>query len=291
MIGYGQNGGDDQVDRIAADIDQTRGDLANTVRAIGSRLEPGSLAREARDSVQATTRGTMNQMSSGAQDTWRDLRSGNTEGMVEMVRDNPVPTAMIGLGIALLFLNRGAHAHDGGSTLQGRRLDHDREYGGYGDDYSRIGSRGRSPADRVGSMASDARDAVGDAADRASASVSQLSADLPDRAQDMADQAADRAQDMADRAQDMAASGVGRTRRLIDENPLGAGIVALAAGAAIGMLLPETPVERERIGPIRDRAMDRAAEAADSALNSAASAAQSLADATSPKPSDPGSRS
>ncbi len=39
---------------------------------------------------------------------------------------------------------------------------------------------------------------------------------------------------------------------MIAENPLGAGVLALAAGAALGVLPPSTPFEGENAGPVRD---------------------------------------
>jgi len=52
--------------------------------------------------------------------------------------------------------------------------------------------------------------------------------------------------------------GSSQARRFIEENPLGAGAIALAAGAALGMMLPSTQVERQTIGQARDRVIDQA---------------------------------
>ena len=41
-------------------------------------------------------------------------------------------------------------------------------------------------------------------------------------------------------------------KRLLDANPLAVGLVALAIGALIGLLLPETQKENELMGPKRD---------------------------------------
>jgi hypothetical protein len=49
---------------------------------------------------------------------------------------------------------------------------------------------------------------------------------------------------------------------LVQTNPLGASITALAVGTVIGMLLPATPVEHRIIGQASERLIEQAGEAA-----------------------------
>ena len=53
-----------------------------------------------------------------------------------------------------------------------------------------------------------------------------------------------------------------RTLRLIHDNPIVAGFAALAVGALIGALIPETDREHELMGSTRDRLAGRARELA-----------------------------
>ena len=57
--------------------------------------------------------------------------------------------------------------------------------------------------------------------------------------------------------------------RFADENPLGLVFGALAIGFAVGMLLPATTLEDERIGPLSDRIQADVRELGDEALGRA----------------------
>ena len=45
---------------------------------------------------------------------------------------------------------------------------------------------------------------------------------------------------------------------MIDDNPLGVGLAAIAAGIGVGLLLPQTRPERELLGPKRDELLSEA---------------------------------
>ena len=68
--------------------------------------------------------------------------------------------------------------------------------------------------------------------------------------------------------------GASQVRRFIDENPLGAGVIAVAAGAALGMLLPSTQIERQTIGQARDQLVEQAESTAHQALDKVEEQAQ-----------------
>jgi ElaB/YqjD/DUF883 family membrane-anchored ribosome-binding protein len=69
------------------------------------------------------------------------------------------------------------------------------------------------------------------------------------------------------------------------ENPLGLAVGAAAAGFLLGMLVPSSRVEDEKLGPVADRVKEQAKETGQEALERgkevAQSAAQSAADAVS----------
>jgi hypothetical protein len=269
---------DQRVQQLAAEIDDTRGDLTQTIQAIGEKLEPGTIAREATESVKAATLGKVEQMGYGAQETWRDVRTGNTGSIVDNVRSNPVPAVMVGAGLALLFLSRGKQAQDR-SVDRGRSWDGYRSFrGGYdipgGERYARGGpdwgqsgwerrsaNGGSNPLEQAGSAvagaAGSAGEAMGRAADQAGQtvgrfadSVGQSAGDLPRQAGELMDR----------RTADL--------RGLIDDNPLGVGVIAVAAGAALGMLLPSTDIERQTMGEARDDLVEQAESQVHQALDS-----------------------
>jgi hypothetical protein len=49
---------------------------------------------------------------------------------------------------------------------------------------------------------------------------------------------------------------------MVRDNPIGFGIAALAAGAAVGLSAPETETENQWMGDTRDALIDRAKEMA-----------------------------
>jgi ElaB/YqjD/DUF883 family membrane-anchored ribosome-binding protein len=267
---------EERVEQLTEEIDQTRDGLTETIQAIGDKLEPGNLAREATDSVVATTRGKVDQMTYGAQETFRDVTS-NPGSILDTVKSNPIPAGMIGLGVAMLFMNRGKQGQadrrfssspagyrgyqsfDYGSSLPG---DHgyNRRSSWEPQEWDRRSSSGQNPMERAGQtvagVAGSAGETVSNAADEAGRRVSELADTVGETAGEIPQQAGYYVQ-----------QGSSQIRRFIDENPLGAGVIAVAAGAAIGMLLPTTDVERQTIGPARDQVVQQAESSVHQALD------------------------
>ena len=183
-------------------------------------------------------------MTYGAQETWRDVRTGNTGSIVDTITSNPIPAGMVALGLGMLFMNRGKQSR---SRSLRRRI---REPAG-----PTRGSRPRGtrrvrrtfgdvdasvlpwPVPASGSARSPTRPAARSM--RWPSAIGQTAERLPQEAGRYVEQ------------------GGSQVGRFIDENPLGAGVIAMAAGAAIGMLLPTTPIEREAMGPARDQLVER----------------------------------
>jgi len=64
-----------------------------------------------------------------------------------------------------------------------------------------------------------------------------------------------------------------------ESNPLGLGIAALAGGFLIGMLIPTTNVENEKLGPKADQLKSQAKDAASEAVDRGKQVAQEAASA------------
>lgn len=65
------------------------------------------------------------------------------------------------------------------------------------------------------------------------------------------------------------------------ENPLGLALGGVAAGFLVGMLLPSTRIEDERVGPMADEVKQRAAETGQEAVERGKQVAQDAAEAAS----------
>jgi gas vesicle protein len=57
-----------------------------------------------------------------------------------------------------------------------------------------------------------------------------------------------------------------RGKGMVQENPLGIGFVGVATGFVLGLMLPSTKVESERMGPLSDEVKQRAVETGQQAL-------------------------
>jgi hypothetical protein len=79
----------------------------------------------------------------------------------------------------------------------------------------------------------------------------------------------------ASQASDTATRGVG----MAQENPLGLAIGAVAAGFVVGMLIPSTRVEDERLGPVADTVKEQARDVGSEAVELATQVAQDVAQA------------
>jgi hypothetical protein len=228
---------------IEADIAQTREQMTGTVEAIGDRLDPGAIVESAKQTVRDATVGKVEDMTttatealSGAGTTVQERGS----GVLQTIKQNPIPAAMAGLGIAWLWTHRADAPKTqgyGGSRVQ-RTDAWDTAYGGAS------GWSDESTSDRIG-------DKVGDAAE----SMGRRVSDVGDAMGRLPSQVGGTADGLSSQAQ-----------RLIDESPLAVGAVAIAVGAAISMALPVTQTERRVLGPAAGQVLGSVQDTATEAL-------------------------
>jgi hypothetical protein len=249
---------------IQQDIQHTRAEMTETVDAITARFEPEYLKEQAKDVVRSTA---------------RDAGS----SMIDTIRDNPLPAVLTAVGLGWLLTQ-------GGSGGDRDRRDYEehyfRVYGRY-PDYRRAYMTLRDPAygrarDGDRSVADRASDAAGDARDRAAHAAD----DARQRAGDLADQAGDRVSDAADQAQYYGHQATSWLQGQVNRNPLGVGAAALAAGALVGMAVPETHAENRLVGEQAERVKREAQAAAQEKLDQAKTVASRVADEAKDKAED-----
>lgn len=242
-----------EVDRIEVtkvEIERTRAGLGETVDAIQERLSPRNLKDQAKDKVKEATVGRA-----------REARS----GIVDTVRANPLPVAITGIGLGWLLM--GARRQDAprhGDDVRRYRTptneyapevdEYPLDNGHEGTDGSSTGEAVGRARDKVGETATQAQDKAGDLAGRAKGGAS----DLGSRTREKAGFIGSQARRQAGRA----GSGF---QRMLDENPLAVGAVAVGAGAAIGLAIPETSKEHEVMGEARDAVVEKGKEKAQEA--------------------------
>jgi len=220
----------DRVERTRAEIERTRADMGETVDAIQQRLSPENLKEQAKDRVKEVTVGKV---------------QGAGSAIVETVRANPLPAALTGLGLGWLIMS----ARRGGSGQTHYRG------GVYAYDYYPPSYEERTTSTpSAGQVVERARDKVGETASQAQ-----------DKAGQVANQAQDQVSRLGDQAQYQARRAGEEFQRVLRENPLTVGALAVGVGAAIGLAVPQTSREHEVMGEARDTVVEKAQEKAEEA--------------------------
>jgi hypothetical protein len=164
--------------------------------------------------------------------------------IVDTVRRNPLPAAVIGFGLGWLALSM-RKRQNGGNSLYEREAPYDGRNGGaYGRPLPEDSWDATSSQRAVVTAATDALHGAGDAVNH------------------FATGARDKASDLAVATKEKAQAGYSALDHWVHENPLAAGAVALLVGAAVGLALPATAKENELMGPKRDELAHKAAETA-----------------------------
>ena len=158
---------------------------------------------------------------------------GGGSTIVEVVRANRLPAALTGLGLGWLFMSARRQ-----SSAQLRYRDTTYEYPPAYEERTT-----RSTPSAAGQTVERARDKVGETASQAQDRVSRLG-----------DQAQYRTQRAGEEFQ-----------RVLRENPLSVGALAVGVGAAIGLAVPQTSREHEVMGEARETFVDKAQEKAQEA--------------------------
>jgi len=228
---------------IHHDIDRTRARMTRTVAEIEERLSPAHVKAQVLERLFDAKR--------TIKATAHDSAVGKAETMLSTIKENPIPAALIAIGVGWLLVN-GRREKPGPSLAGAQRR-------------ATFGARTGAPPYLSGayhrgarSMEARARDLVRDAEGR----IEEITGGVRDRADAVVREARERG-----RAAERGA------RRRYDENPLLAGAVALAVGAAIGLALPHTRREDELVGKVRDRVLDAAGGLAQRAVDKAQEAA------------------
>lgn len=285
------DGGGD-IDGTVQQIEETRTQMSRTIDAIQQKLSPENLVQEAKSTVHDATVGKAQDMVSNAADAATGVVSDVGDGamsigetIIETIRQNPVPAALAGIGLGWLFYSsRSAgsssrQSSNGGYGPRGYqpRTGYSQSPQAYGSSYGTgQGQSGASITDKAqqaaGSVAGTVTDTasqaantagqlasqVTDTASQAAGTAGQVASQATDVATQYAQQATDTAAQYAQQAQYQAQSAGRSMINTVRQNPLAASAVALTAGLAVGLAIPETQVESQWMGDARQTVMQRA---------------------------------
>jgi hypothetical protein len=218
-------------------------------------------AKEAVGSAVSTARHAMG----GAADSARD--AGAT--VMDFIRHNPIPAALIAIGAGWLWANNRnqrfpTRRFDYAEERYGRR-DWSESAGLYGErDWAVSGQEGRSPSPLTSGTQ---RSGVGDTLGRAQESVQRAAGQVQERVsqtaghvQEAVGSAAGRVQEtvghLGERAGAQARGMADGFQRSLEERPLAVGAMMLGLGALVGMLVPGTYREDRLMGEARDQVVD-----------------------------------
>jgi ElaB/YqjD/DUF883 family membrane-anchored ribosome-binding protein len=266
---------------IRQQIDHTRAEMEITIQEIGERLSPENLIEQAKSSAKEATIGRINDMRYEANQKVEEI-SGN---LGQTVRENPLPVALIGLGLGWLWMaKRNDRSYDYPERGYVYRSG---PYAGYRDDPNRMGDarewvedtaqtaerkmaearyRAGDAIEDVGETISDtaqrAKDSVSETVSRAGEAVGDVFEDVEERVSDTADRARQEADRLRREAKWRSEVAISRSKRSfwenMEENPLIVGAVVAVAGLAIGAAIPTSDAENQLLGETRDRFLDEA---------------------------------
>ena len=317
--------GSADVDAARADVEQTRCQIGGTLDAIREKLDPPTLMEQAKATVLDTAdqladkaRDTVQDITGQAKDAVHDATVGRAqhaiggavhsaqhtgETIMDTVRENPIPMALIGLGIGMLYMNsrRNMPRHQwnrdynytlpyqdrmsGGTYAPGYQQGNQPGYAmghgaaaasgsgtaGYaGGQMGQPGQTGHPVSERLDEL----KDRAGDMAEQVQGRVSDVADRVQNRVSDMTSTVQDRATQFAGQVQDRAAWAQDNLQRGMQENPLAVGVVALGIGALIGLMLPSTEPENHYMGETRDRLVEQGQQVAQQVAQKVTNVAQ-----------------
>ena len=236
---------EDEVEVTRIEIERTRADMSETANAIQQRLSPENLKEQAKDRVREATVGKVEEAGSGITDA---------------IRENPLPAALAGIGLGWLLMSVSKQKAQRPRARRKPYYDHEYppaydasyDYPPRYDEREPSGpSAGREALERT-------RERAGETAVHAREKVEQSAAQVRDKTGEIADRTQEKAGRLADRARHQTRRAGGGLQRMMRENPLTTGALAVGLGAAVGLAIPETRKENEVMGEARDTVVEKA---------------------------------
>jgi ElaB/YqjD/DUF883 family membrane-anchored ribosome-binding protein len=274
--------GDPEAAEIRSRIERTRVDLSETIDALQEKLDPTRIAEQvkdqikekateafdsAKDSVREATIGRAEKIVSSVSEAVSDVtgRAGaavkdSGSSVVQYILDNPIPFALVGIGLGMLTLNK---RNTGQSSYRSSVSARPGTGGLYGSSSS--GEDGSSLTDRARNVVGGVAETARGAAERASTAVSSATDSVRNAMGTGADATRRQFHDARDQAVQSSQAASGFLKNTLQDNPMALGVAALAAGVIVGLTVPSSRVEDEYMGEARDRLLDQAKSVAQDA--------------------------
>jgi len=212
---------------LEREVEDARSRIDRTVEALKDKMQPKEMFDEATKMMGQTS----NKVLTTA---------------VEQLRENPIPIALIGLGVAWLAISQTRRASAGAGYAEGYYP----TYEGY-DEEEGLRAKVRAKAEA-------AKAKLHETAEQAKHRLASAQSHAGDGLAAARDKASEYAHVAQDKAGEYGRYAKRRFDETLDHEPLVIGAIGLAVGAAIGAALPASPVERRYFGPARDKAAEAA---------------------------------
>ena len=276
-----------ETEEIKHEIERTRIEMSETLGEIQDRLRPDHLLQQARDGVTQAAAGKVKNIMSTARETASNLGSrarGAGTYVADCATEYPIATALT-VGALTWWMLRGRNGQSDEWLGAVETTWDDAEASPYVD--------ARTLRNRVGEYASNARETVNEYASSARDTVGAYASSARDTASEYAGSARESARLASVRVRSAASSASTNVDEWVRDNPMAAGAIALAVGAAIGLSVPRTQLEDTSMGETRDRAVERGRQMAQNlkqnVTEKVTTAAENLVgeSLTTPRPPEP----
>ena len=253
------NASHSETDDIQREIERTRVEMSETIGEIQDRLRPDHLLQQAKDGMKEAATGKVKNIMNSAGEkayvaTQRARGAGNH--LAWYAREHPIRIA-ITVGVVAWWMLRGRSTptYYGASDTSWDQDEYGSTEPGLRDKVGAIASTAR---ETVGEYASTAKQAVGEYASSARETVGEYASTARETVNEYAASAASTAKVASERVRSAASTATVATNDWVQDNPLAAGALAVAVGAAIGLACPATDYEDRAMGETRDQALARA---------------------------------
>ncbi len=230
-------GKDAKMVELLADIERTRIKTGDLVRAIQGNLSPEALKEKAAEKIKEITMGKTRDTVSRMGDMAGDVGS----SLVEMVKDNLAPLAVLGVGLTWLVASQVRKSSNG-----------------YEEDEENWGSRvfEEDFQEDFDETSEAAGEAFAEGVEQVKEKTGRFAERAGDKFHDIRHRVSRTADDISERVRRNTGKIKTQSRGLLYSRPLLFAGSLLAIGATIGLILPRTKGEDRMLGKMRDDLME-----------------------------------
>jgi len=223
-------------EEIESEIQRTRDRMTEDIDAIGEKLSPEHLKQRAREAVTDAKEAVVEKVQEATGEVGRKAREMGS-GLIDMIRDNPLPAAVAGVSLYWLFSRRKSSSRY--STSQGRTRGSIGRYS--------YGTSGMNRSGENGEWSTEGGEGLSGKMESAKEKMHEWTSEAGDKVQQWGQQARRATNKLED---------------FFEDSPLIAAAGVTVLGAIIGASVPVTEKENELMGTVRDDLVDKVSEVA-----------------------------